>query len=59
MIKKITFRITDDNGYHVHFSLWVNGALICSPGGLVLRKEEFEPFIQRIDAIDDSEYFKS
>lgn len=58
MIDRITYRITDDNGYHVHFSLWVNGGLICTPGGICLRKEEFEPFIKKLGAISDSEWAK-
>lgn len=58
MIKRITYRITAEDGGHIHFSLWVNGGLICEPGGLCLRRDEFEPFIKKLGAIDDSEWYK-
>lgn len=58
MIKRITYRVTDKNPVHVRLSLWVNGALITSPGGICLRVEEFEDFIKKLGAIEDSEYYK-
>lgn len=58
VIKRITYRVMSDNGYHVRFSLWVNGAIICKPGGLVLLPGEFKEFIDRLGAISDSEWYK-
>lgn len=43
-----TIRITDANEVHVRLSIWVNHALICSPGGICLRTEEFDSFVERL-----------
>jgi len=58
MIKRITYRITKETPAHVNFSLWVNGGLICSPGGMCLRVDEFPIFVEKLGAIDDSEWYK-
>jgi len=52
-IKRVSYRITTQNPVHIRFSLWVNGGLICPPGGICLRVEEFEDFIERLKAIPD------
>lgn len=39
---KITLRIDDDNGYHCHFSVFINGA---KSGELCMRSEETVLFI--------------
>lgn len=57
-IERITYRITDETPAHIRFSLWVNGGLICSPGGICLRTEEFKPFVDKLGAISDSEWYK-
>ncbi len=57
-IKRITYRITHQDSGHTHFSIWVNGGLIVTPGGICLRTEEFNEFIKKIGAIDDSEWAK-
>ena len=53
-IRRISYRVTDKNPAHVRLSIWVNGGLICSPGGICLRLEEFDDFIERLKAKDDS-----
>lgn len=58
MIKRITYRIITKTPAHINFSIWVNGGLICSPGGLCLRVDEFDDFIKKLGAMDDSEWFK-
>lgn len=55
---RITVRITDFNPAHVRFSIWVQGGLICAPGGLCLRVEEAPAFFRRLrpfklDVTDD------
>jgi len=39
-----TIRITDLNSSHARLSIWVNHALICSPGNICLRVEELQAF---------------
>ncbi len=58
VIKRITYRITQKTPAHTNFSLWVNGGLICTPGGLCLRNDEFDEFIKKLGAISDSEWYK-
>ncbi len=58
VIKRITYRKTTVTSAHTNFSLWVNGGLICSPGGICLRNEEFSEFIKKLGAIDDSEWYR-
>ncbi len=41
-IKRVTYRIMDQNSAHSKISLWVNGALVVSPGGITLRNEELQ-----------------
>ncbi len=45
---RITFRVTDLNPAHVRLSIWVNGGLICDPGGICLRVDELLPFVDRV-----------
>ena len=59
MIDRITYRITDETPAHIRFSLWVNGGLVCSPGGICLRVDEFAPFIEKLGAVSDSEWYNS
>ncbi len=54
-VKRVTYRITDQNPAHVRFSMWVNGGLICSPGGMCLRVSEFAQFMGKLEAYPDSE----
>ena len=47
-----TVRITDANPAHVRLSVWVNGGLICTPGGICLRRDdEAAPFITLLNPI--------
>ncbi len=55
---RITYRITDENHAHIFFSLWVNGGLICAPGGLCLRVSEFKEFIEKLKAKTDAQAYK-
>lgn len=43
---RITARITDHNPGHTRLSLWVNGGLVTSPGGICLRNDEVVPFLR-------------
>jgi hypothetical protein len=54
---RVTYRVIEDNGAHVRFSLWVNGGLICSPGGLCVRKDEFAPLMEKLGATSDTEWW--
>lgn len=45
---RISLRITEANPGHCYLSMWVNGGLVCSPGGICLRIEELSPFIRLI-----------
>ncbi len=55
---RITYRITDENPAHIRFSLWVNGGLICEPGGLCLRVSEVGEFFERLKAKTDDQAYK-
>ncbi len=57
MIKRITYRITDENPAHIRFHLWVNGGRI-NQEPICLRVEEFKPFIKLLNAISDSEWYE-
>ena len=54
MIKrnKITIVIHSKNSVHTILSIWVNGGLINSSGGICLRNEEVENFVNRLDPED-------
>ena len=45
---KITAKITDKNPVHSRLSIWVNGGLIVNPGGICLRNEEVEVFLDHL-----------
>jgi hypothetical protein len=53
---RITVTITEKNPVHTRLSIWVNGALICTPGIICLRNEEVEDFLQRLspEAVHDN-----
>lgn len=55
---RVTYRITDENPAHIRFSVWVNGGLISSPGGLCLRVSEFKEFISRLKAKTDAQAYE-
>ena len=45
---KITAKVTDSNSVHSRLSVWVNGGLIVNPGGICLRNEEVEEFMDHL-----------
>ena len=45
---RVTARITDHNPGHTRLSLWVNGGLVTSPGGVCLRNGEVLQFLKRL-----------
>lgn len=45
---KITAKITDKSPSHSRLSVWVNGGLITKPGGICLRNEEVEGFLDHL-----------
>jgi len=45
---KITATVTDRNPVHSRLSVWVNGGLIVNPGGICLRNEEVEEFMDHL-----------
>ena len=55
---KLTIRIYNRNPVHTRLSVWVNGALIISPGGICLRNEEVFEFIQRLKPNNFKEVIK-
>ncbi len=55
---RITYRKTNETPAHIRFSIWVNGGLICDPGGICLRVSEFDEFIKRLEAKSDEQAYK-
>lgn len=45
---RITAKVTDLNTVHSRLSVWVNGGLIVNPGGICLRNEEVEGFLDHL-----------
>jgi len=45
---KIRATVTEKNPVHSRLSIWVNGGLIVNPGGICLRNEEVEEFIDHL-----------
>ena len=45
---KITAKVTDSNPVHSRLSIWVNGGLIVNPGGICLRNEEVDGFLDHL-----------
>ena len=45
---KITAKVTDSNPVHSRLSVWVDGALIVHPGGICLKNEEVEGFLDHL-----------
>lgn len=45
---KITAKVTEKNPVHSRLSVWVNGGLIVNPGGICLRNDEVEGFLDHL-----------
>ncbi len=45
---RITAKVTDRNPVHSRLSVWVNGGLIVNPGGICLKNEEVEGFLDHL-----------
>lgn len=45
---KITAKVTGKHELHSRLSVWVNGGLIVNPGGICLRNEEVEEFLDHL-----------
>lgn len=46
---RITISVHNRNPVHTRLSIWVNGGLITSSGGVCLRNEEIEDFVNRLN----------
>jgi len=45
---RVSAKTVDKNPVHSRLSVWVNGGLITSPGGICLRNEEVDEFLRRL-----------